>query len=208
MFHIQKKLISPKWCAEICLPGCWQAFLLCQDSPSTWQVWNIKKIKQHDHYTSTPCAGDNKRPLFAVFLSHKTMLYMFQVLRKRAIDLLTTWMSTRAVGREFNVNFSTISSLQRHLREFGIAPKFGIAPRIWSNQPHNRRLHATSLAQDLHIWLLHLRDRLRPATQTADETGDFHNRRSSAQTQKPFQGSSSVCSSSSPRSWPDCSLES
>jgi hypothetical protein len=27
------------------------------------QVWHIKKlIKQHDHYTGAPCAGDNKRP--------------------------------------------------------------------------------------------------------------------------------------------------
>ena len=28
------------------------------------EVWHIKKlIKQHDHYKSEPCAGDNKRPL-------------------------------------------------------------------------------------------------------------------------------------------------
>ena len=52
-------------------------------------------------------------------------------LRERAIDMLTAGMSTRAVAREFNVNFSTISRLQRCFREFG----------RMSNQPHNRRPH-------------------------------------------------------------------
>ena len=36
--------------------------------------------------------------------------------------------------------------------------------------------------QDLHIRLLHLRDDLRPATRTADETVGLHNRRIPAQT--------------------------
>jgi transposase len=44
---------------------------------------------------------------------------MFQVLRKRAIGMLTAGMSTRAVAREFNVNFSTISRLQHCFEEFG-----------------------------------------------------------------------------------------
>jgi hypothetical protein len=37
-------------------------------------------------------------------------------------------------------------------------------------------------AQDLHIWLLHLRDCLTPATQTAVETLVLHNQRISAET--------------------------
>jgi hypothetical protein len=33
-------------------------------SISPLPLWHIKKlIKQHDHYTGAPCAGDNKRPL-------------------------------------------------------------------------------------------------------------------------------------------------
>ena len=93
-------------------------------------MWHIKKlIKQHDHYTGAPCAGDNKRPLKCAVLSHNTMPQMSQVLRERAIGMLTAGMSTRAVARELNVKFSTISRLQRHFREFGRT----------SNWPHNRR---------------------------------------------------------------------
>jgi hypothetical protein len=40
-------------------------------------------------------------------------------------------MSTRAVDREFNVYFSTISCLQRHFREFGSSSQT-------HNRPHNR----------------------------------------------------------------------
>ncbi len=41
-------------------------------------------------------------------LSHRTMPQMSQVLRERAIGMLTAGMSTRAVARELNVNFSTM----------------------------------------------------------------------------------------------------
>ncbi len=46
---------------------------------------------------------------------------MSQVLRERAIGMLTAGMSTRAV--ELNVHFSIISRLQRHFREFGSTSK-------------------------------------------------------------------------------------
>ncbi len=97
---------------------------------------------------------------------------MSQVLRERAIGMLTAGMSTKAVARELNVNFSTISRLQRHFREFGST----------SNRPHNRRPRVTTPVQDLHIQHLYLQDCLRPATRTATATIGLHNQRISAQT--------------------------
>ncbi len=82
-----------------------------------------------------------KATLNCAVLSHSTMPQMSQVLRVHAIGMLTAVMSTRAVAREFNVHFSTISRLQRHFREFGST----------SNRPHNRRPRVPTTAQD-RVW--------------------------------------------------------
>jgi hypothetical protein len=63
-----------------------------------------------------------------------------------------------------------------------------------SNRPHKRRQRVTTSAQDLHIRLLHLWDRLRPAIRTADETVGLHKKNFCTNCQKPSQGSSSACS--------------
>ena len=70
-----------------------------------------------------------------------TQCYRCLKLSQHAIGMLPAGMSSRAVARELNVHFSTISHLQRHFREFGSA----------SNQPHTWRPRVTTPAQDLHI---------------------------------------------------------
>jgi orotate phosphoribosyltransferase-like protein len=51
-----------------------------------------------------------------------------QVLREHAIEMQTSGMSTRAVARELNVNFSTIYHIQHCFSEFGST----------SHRSHNR----------------------------------------------------------------------
>ncbi|CDQ98024.1 unnamed protein product [Oncorhynchus mykiss] len=106
------------------------------------------------------------------------MPQMSQVLRKHAIGMLMAGMFTRAVARKLNVNFSTISHLQH--------PKHRLKPQTAKNTDVEARTNCrpcvTTPVQDLHIRLLHLWDRLRPATRTADETVGLHNQRISAQT--------------------------
>ena len=59
------------------------------------------------------------------------MPQMSHVLRECAIGMLTAGMSTRAVTREFNIPFSTISHLCR-FREFAVHPPgLSTAGHVW-----------------------------------------------------------------------------
>ena len=92
------------------------------------------------------------------------MPQMFQVLREHAVGMLTAGMFTRAVAREYNVNFSTISRLQRHFRDFGSTtnqPQLHITCNHASPGPPHQ---ASSLAEST-----------RPATLSADETVGLNN---------------------------------
>ena len=90
-----------------------------------WHINNL--IKQHDYYTGAPCAGDDKRPLKCAVVT--TQCHRCLKLREWAIGMLTAGMSTRAVAKDLNVYFSTISRIQCCFREFVST----------SNRLHNRR---------------------------------------------------------------------
>lgn len=93
-------------------------------------------------------------------------------MRERAVGMLHAGLSVTTVAARLNVHHSTVSRLRTRLRETGST----------ANRPHARRPRVTTPAQDRYIRLEHLRNRVRPATRTADETVGLHNRRISAQT--------------------------
>ena len=131
-------------------------------------MWHIKKlIKQHDHYTGAPCAGDIKRTLkCAVLSTQHNATYV------SSFEGACNWNADcRNVPQSCCQRIECSFFYQCSFREFGST----------SNWPHNRRPRVTSPVQDLHSRLLHLRDCLRPATRTADETVGLDNQRISAQ---------------------------
>lgn len=77
--------------------------------------------------------------------------------RLRAVGMLQTGMLQVEVARRFGVHRNTISSLWRRYQQHGNT----------RDLPRSGRPRVTSVRQDNHIRLMHLRNRLQPATLTA-----------------------------------------
>ena len=93
-------------------------------------------------------------------------------LRERALGMLQGGMRTADVARAINCNFRTVRRLRQRYRETG-----------WTaDHPRSGRPCVTTPAQDWYIRTLHLRDRYRMATATAQVTPGMHNPSISAQT--------------------------
>ena len=103
-------------------------FWLCQDNPSTWQVLHVKKLITGWSLHRCTCT------LKCAVLSHNTMTQMSQVLREHAVGMLTAGISTRAVARELNVHFSTISHLQHVLMSMLWTECPMVAVGLWYGQ--------------------------------------------------------------------------
>ena len=95
------------------------------------------------------------------------MVRLSQLHRGRAIALILQGRSQRDVAQQFGVHESTISRLVQRLRATG---------RL-TDRPRSGRPRVTTQRQDRRIRLVHLRNRLRTATETAREVIGIHGRR-------------------------------
>ena len=89
----------------------------------------------------------------------REMVRLSQLDRGRAIALILQGRSQRDIAQQFGVHESTISRLVQRLRATG---------RL-TDHPRSGRPRVTTQGQDRHIRLVHLRNRLRTATETARE---------------------------------------
>ena len=92
--------------------------------------------------------------------------------RERAIGMLAAGMTQVQVANHFNVSRMTIARLKTRLRDTGTT----------NDRPRSGRPRETTLRQDRHIRIIHLRNRFVNASQTARQTHGRHNNRISAQT--------------------------
>ena len=95
------------------------------------------------------------------------MVRLSQLDRGRAIALILQGRSQRDVTQQFGVHESTISRLVQRLSATG---------RL-TGRPRSGRPRVTTQRQDRRIRLVHLRNRLRTATETAREVIGTHGRR-------------------------------
>ena len=96
-----------------------------------------------------------------------------QLVRGRAIALILQGRSQRDVAQQFGVHESTISRLVQRLR----------ATSRLTDRPRSGRPRVTTQRQDRRIRLIHLRNRLRTATETAREVIGTHGRRVQGQSE-------------------------
>jgi transposase len=92
--------------------------------------------------------------------------------RERAVGIVQAGMSHQAVADHYNVSRITISRLMIRLRQTGRT----------NDIPHSGRPRVTSQSQDRHLRIIHLRDRMITAEETARRTPVLTNVRISGQT--------------------------
>ena len=97
----------------------------------------------------------------------REMVCLSQLDRGRAIALSLQGLSQRDIAQQFGVHESTILRLVQRLRATG---------RL-TDHPRSRRPCVMTQRQDRHTRLVHLRNRVRTATETAREVIGTHGRR-------------------------------
>ena len=100
------------------------------------------------------------------------MPHLRQHERDRAVGMVQAGMHQIGVANHFGCSKLTITKLMSRLRQTG-----STSDRSCSGRPRE-----TTLRQDRHIRLIHLRDQFVPATVTARQTQGRHNPRIFAQT--------------------------
>jgi len=100
---------------------------------------------------------NNKKNERVKFYGHAMKLSNEQ--RTRAVEMLEAGVNQAVIAREFGVHRSTKCRLQSKFRETNTV----------ADRPRAGRPRVTTLRQDRTIRLMHLRNRLKTATQTASE---------------------------------------
>ena len=92
--------------------------------------------------------------------------------RNQAVTMLLRGSTQQEVATAFGVHQTTVQRLQSRLHLFGNT----------NDRPRSGRPRVTTVRQDRHIRLTHLRNRMQTVVQTAATTAGIHNQRISDQT--------------------------